>query len=86
MPVVVVSLPNLTTSVPTNETQGSSSLATHILVGDMTRVKILERGAAQIYLSDQALFGSDQTYLRASLRTTVAVDQPAGLSVAAGIV
>lgn len=76
----------LSTQVLTNETQGSSSVASHIIIGDFTRAKVLERGAVQLFLSGDAAFNLDETLVRAAIRTTVVIDQAAGLSVATGII
>ena len=75
----------LSTQVLINETQGSSSVASHILYGAFNFVYILERMAFEIAVSEHVAFANDQTAVRGLARSTVALTQPLALSVATGI-
>ena len=76
----------LSTQILINETQGSSSVASHIIIGAFNFAYILERMAFEIAISDQVAFASDQTAIRGLARSTIALTQPLGFSVATGIV
>lgn len=76
----------LSTQVLINETQGSSSLASHIIYGDFTKVFILERQAADIFMSEHYAMNADQTAIRVIARSTVAITQPTAMAVATGII
>ena len=75
----------VSTSVPITETQGTSSSATTILYGDFRQVLILERQGVELFASPHQYLTTDQTSIRATIREAVVVANPAGLSVASGI-
>ena len=76
----------MSTQVLINETQGSSSAATHIIYGDFSKVLILERQAVNIFTSEHYVMNADQTAVRVTARSTVAVTQPTAVAVATGII
>ena len=86
----------LTTTIPVTETRGSSSVASHIIVGDFSRAVVPYRpvvevsrltaaDAISLRLSADALFANDQTALLATMRTTLLLTQPLAFSVASGL-
>lgn len=76
----------LSTQVLITETQGTSSAASHIIYGDFNRCFILERQAVDIFLSEHYAMNADQTAVRVTARSTVALTQPTAFAVATGIV
>ncbi len=60
----------VTTTVPTNETQGTSNAATHIFCGDFSQLKIVERAAVTIQsaFSDPSLRAPGLETVRLDLR------------------
>lgn len=76
----------LSTQILTNETQGSSNVATHIIYGDFNRCLILERQSINLFMSQHYAMNADQTAIRVTGRTTVALTQPTAFAVATGII
>lgn len=76
----------LSTQVLVNETQGSSSAATHIIYGDFSKCLVLERQAVDIFTSPHFAMNADQTAIRVTARSTVALTQPTAFAVATGII
>lgn len=76
----------LSTQILTNETQGSSVTATHIIYGDFNRCLILERQSVNLFMSQHYAMNADQTAIRVTGRTTVALTQPTAFAVATGII
>lgn len=76
----------MSTQISIAETQGSSSAATYILYGDFSKVLLLERQAAEIFTSQHYAMNADQTAVRVTARTGIAVTQPKALAVATGII
>ena len=76
----------LSTQILVNETQGSSSAASHIIYGDFSKCLILERQAVDIFTSPHYAMNADQTAIRVTARSTVALTQPTAFAVATGII
>lgn len=76
----------LSTQILTNETQGSSSAASHIIIGNFNYAAILERQAAEIAMSEHVAFATDQTAVRAIARSALALTQPLAFAVSTGII
>ena len=76
----------LSTQILINETQGSSSAASHILYGNFNFAYILERMAFEIALSEHVAFNTDQTAVRGISRTGLAITQPLAFAAATGII
>lgn len=76
----------LSTQILVNETQGSSSAASHIIYGDFSKCLILERQAVDIFTSPHFAMNADQTAIRVTARSTVALTQPTAFAVATGII
>jgi HK97 family phage major capsid protein len=76
----------LSTQILTNEVQGSSNVATHIIYGDFNRCLILERQSVNLFMSQHYAMNADQTAIRVTGRTTVALTQPTAFAVATGII
>lgn len=76
----------LSTQVLINETQGSSSAASHIIYGDFSKCLILERQAVDIFMSEHYAMNADQVAVRVTARSTVALTQPTAFAVATGII
>ncbi len=75
----------MSTQIPVTETQGTSSLASHIIYGDFSKALIIDRLAIDIFASEHFAMNADQTAIRAVARSTVGLLQPTAFSVAAGI-
>lgn len=76
----------LSTQVSIARTQGSSSAATNLYYGDFTKCLILERQAVDIFLSEHYAMNADQTAVRVTARSTVALTQPTAFAKATGII
>jgi HK97 family phage major capsid protein len=76
----------LSTQISVARTQGSSSAATNIYYGDFTKCLILERQAVDIFLSEHYAMNADQTAVRVTARSTVALTQPTAFAKATGII
>jgi HK97 family phage major capsid protein len=76
----------LSTQILTNETQGSSSSASHILYGAFNFAYILERQGFEIAQSEHVAFANDQTAVRGTARSAFAVTQPKAFAAATGII
>lgn len=76
----------LSTQISTTRTQGSSSAATNIYYGDFTKCLILERQAVDIFTSQHYAMNADQTAIRVTARSTVALTQPTAFAKATGII
>ncbi len=76
----------LSTQLSITRTQGSSSAATNLYYGDFSKVLILERQAVDIFMSEHYAMNADQTAVRVTARSTVAVTQPTALAKATGII
>lgn len=76
----------LSTQVLINETQGSSSAASHIMYGNFNFAYVLERAAFEIAMSEHVAFNTDQTAVRGISRTAFAITQPKAFAVATGII
>lgn len=74
----------LSTQIPLTETQGTSSVASHIIYGDFRFALILERQAVEIAVSEHVAFNTDQTAVRAIARSALALTQPLAFAVATG--
>jgi HK97 family phage major capsid protein len=75
----------LSTQISTTRTQGSASTATNIYYGDFRNLVILERQAINVFLSAHFAMNNDQTAVRATARSTVALLQPTAFAKATGI-
>lgn len=76
----------LSTQILVNETQGSSGAASHIIYGDFSKCLVLERQAVDIFTSPHYAMNADQTAIRVTARSTVALTQPTAFAVATGII
>ncbi len=76
----------LSTQISITGTQGSSSAASYIILGNFAYSAILERQGIEIATSDQVAFNSDQTAVRGIARSALALTQPKAFSVSTGII
>lgn len=76
----------LSTQINIARTQGGSSAATNVYYGDFTKCLILERQAVDIFTSQHYAMNSDQTAVRVTARSTVALTQPTAFARATGII
>ena len=67
------------------QTAGSSTDCTTAIVGDASKVVILERSGIEVAFSEHLYFNSDETAARAIGRSAVAVTQPAAVALITGI-
>jgi len=75
----------LSTQISTTQTQGTSSLASYIILGNFSYCVILERQALEIATSEHVAFNTDQTAVRGLARSAIALTQPKAFSVSTGI-
>jgi len=76
----------LTAQISILETQGTSTNATHLYVGDFTFGRVLDRQAIEMALSEHILFTNDQTAVRVSARSGLALIVPAAFIKQSGII
>jgi HK97 family phage major capsid protein len=87
MPPRLANVPKLvTTSVPINETQGTSSLGSSLLIGDFSEVFVGLRTALQISVLHERYADSGQVAYLCWLRADVAVSRPATIARLQGII
>ena len=67
------------------QTQGTSSDATYIILGNFSYCAILERQGLEIATSEHVVFANDQTAARATARSAIAITQPSAVTTIAGI-
>lgn len=72
--------------IPINETQGTSSAASHLYLGDFNFARVLERSAIELAVSEHILFTTDQTAVRVASRTAIVLTQPAAFIKQGGII
>lgn len=75
----------LTAQIPTAETQGDRSDATHVYLGDFNFARVLERQAIELAISDQILFTTDQTAVRVSGRSAIVLTIPGAFMKQSGV-
>jgi HK97 family phage major capsid protein len=86
-PARIASIPQLTTtSMPVNETQGTSSIASSLLIGDFSEVFCGMRTALQVSVLNERYADSGQVGFVLWLRADVLVSRPAALLRIYGIV
>jgi HK97 family phage major capsid protein len=76
----------LSDQIPINETQGSSSNATHIYLGDFNFARVLERQGIELATSPHVAFTTDQTAVRAIARSAIVLLAPAAFVKQGGII
>lgn len=75
----------LTAQLPINQTVGTSTDCTTVIVGDFSRCRILDRSGIEFAVSEHVAFSSDQTAFRAITRTALALTAPAAFELITGI-
>ncbi len=75
-----------TTQIPITETQGTSTNATHIYLGDWNFAAVLERQTIELAMSEHINFTTDQTAVRVSGRAAPALTIPAAFVKQTGII
>lgn len=76
----------LSTQINITLTQGGSSAATYLILGNFAFCKILERQGLEIATSEHVAFANDQTAVRGLARAALALTQPTAFSVPTGII
>lgn len=74
-----------TTNLLITQTVGSSTDCTTIIMGDSSKVVILERQGIELATSEHVAFANDQTAVRAIARSAVALLQPAAVELITGV-
>jgi HK97 family phage major capsid protein len=72
--------------IPITETQGGSSAATHLYLGDFNLARRLVRQAIEMAISEHIYFTTDQTAVRVSGRSSIVLLQPAAFIKQGGII
>jgi HK97 family phage major capsid protein len=87
MPARIANVPKLvTTSMPINETQGTSSLGSSVLLGDFSEAYVGMRTALQVSVLSERYADVGQVGFVLWLRADVAVARPAALARIVGII
>lgn len=73
----------LSTAIPINEATGSAQ--SHVYLGDFNFAKVLRRQAIELAIADQIYFTTDQTAVRVSTRSALALTVPAAFMKQSGI-
>lgn len=74
-----------TTNLVINQTVGSSTNCTTIIVGDSSQVLILERQGVELMISPHVYFTTDELAIRAIARSAVAILQPSAVTLLTGV-
>lgn len=74
-----------TTNLLITQTVGSSTDCTTVILGDSSKVVILERQGVELAVSEHIAFNTDQTAVRALARSAVALLQPAAVMTITGV-
>jgi HK97 family phage major capsid protein len=86
MPARIADVPLLvTTSIPITETQGTSSAASSLLIGDFSEVFVGLRTALQINILNERFADSGQVAFVLWMRADVAIAHPAAIARVVGI-
>ena len=76
----------LSSQISITQTQGTSSAASYLILGNFNYCLILERQALEIATSDQVAFNSAQPAVRGIARSALALTQPKAFTTPTGIV
>jgi HK97 family phage major capsid protein len=75
----------LTAQLPINQTAGSSTDCTTVILGNFNYCRILDRSGIEFAVSEHVAFANDQTAFRAITRTALALTAPAAFELITGL-